>query len=323
MACVLWLAGSSRIAPTRRPGEKEKNNVKNLVSGMCVAVLGLAAMAMPGVSHAGNVGYYKFTHPSGCEPASPAAAIAAGGHTPVALSALNAASLAPLQGLVIMTCLAPYPGSSAVDAAVENGLVVMIDTDNPYTGALLPGKPALQLSPEHTFCQANVSIVPNADITSGPGGVLTDDSLDVGKPGGSGGQCSTLSPVEVASLPTGARPYVSAVFWPTAITAFSYPFGRGTVVFSSSQWMRFLPGTTWPDEYNVTGSRIYYANAIAWMMTQVPPPATTTCASEGYKGTQLTWCKNICESGLTGKALDTWIQRWISKYRVLPYCAVD
>lgn len=50
------------------------------------------------------------------------------------------------------------------------------------------------------------------------------------------------------------------------------------------------------------------------------PPAT--CASEGYKGTQLAWCKNICENNLSGALLDTWIQRWIGRYRELPYCAV-
>ena len=49
----------------------------------------------------------------------------------------------------------------------------------------------------------------------------------------------------------------------------------------------------------------------------------TTCASEGYKGAQLTWCQNICENGLTGQVLDTWIHRWIKRYRDLPYCAVE
>jgi len=50
---------------------------------------------------------------------------------------------------------------------------------------------------------------------------------------------------------------------------------------------------------------------------------STTCASEGYTGTKLTWCKNICENGLTGATLDTWIHRWINRYRDLPYCAVE
>ena len=43
--------------------------------------------------------------------------------------------------------------------------------------------------------------------------------------------------------------------------------------------------------------------------------------SSGYTGTQLLWCVKICESGLTGKALDDWIHRWIRQYRQLPYCA--
>ena len=51
--------------------------------------------------------------------------------------------------------------------------------------------------------------------------------------------------------------------------------------------------------------------------------SVTTCASEGYKGTQLTWCKNICESDLSPAAHATWIHRWINRYRDLPYCAVE
>jgi hypothetical protein len=48
---------------------------------------------------------------------------------------------------------------------------------------------------------------------------------------------------------------------------------------------------------------------------------TITCASEGYTGTKLTWCKNICEMGYTGATLDMWIHRWVNRYRDLPYCA--
>ncbi|HSD15694.1 MAG TPA: putative Ig domain-containing protein [Thermomonas sp.] len=49
---------------------------------------------------------------------------------------------------------------------------------------------------------------------------------------------------------------------------------------------------------------------------------TTTCSNDGYKGTQLTWCQNICENGLTGAALNIWVHRWINRYRDLPYCMV-
>ncbi|HWS77625.1 MAG TPA: hypothetical protein VN205_04530 [Thermomonas sp.] len=49
---------------------------------------------------------------------------------------------------------------------------------------------------------------------------------------------------------------------------------------------------------------------------------TTTCASEGYTGTKLEWCKNICERGYTGATLNMWIRRWVDRYRILPYCAL-
>ena len=50
---------------------------------------------------------------------------------------------------------------------------------------------------------------------------------------------------------------------------------------------------------------------------------TTTCSNDGYKGTQLTWCQNICEKGYTGATLDMWIHRWVNRYRELPNCQVD
>ena len=49
----------------------------------------------------------------------------------------------------------------------------------------------------------------------------------------------------------------------------------------------------------------------------------TTCASEGYTGTKLEWCKNICERGYTGGTLAMWIRRWTDRYRTLPYCAIE
>ncbi|MBP7159486.1 MAG: hypothetical protein KBA36_11845 [Thermomonas sp.] len=53
------------------------------------------------------------------------------------------------------------------------------------------------------------------------------------------------------------------------------------------------------------------------------PRPTTTCAGEGYTGTKLEWCRNICERGYTGSTLATWIRRWTDRYRTLPYCAVE
>jgi len=51
---------------------------------------------------------------------------------------------------------------------------------------------------------------------------------------------------------------------------------------------------------------------------------TTTCSNDGYSGTQLTWCNDICEKGLTGAALNTAIRRWINRYHDDgPYCLAE
>ena len=59
-----------------------------------------------------------------------------------------------------------------------------------------------------------------------------------------------------------------------------------------------------------------------WTLTFAEAQSEQSCASEGYIGTKLDWCKNICERGLTGATLDIWIHRWITRYRQLPYCAI-
>jgi hypothetical protein len=63
------------------------------------------------------------------------------------------------------------------------------------------------------------------------------------------------------------------------------------------------------------------ANVLTWVIEGSAAP-TTTCASEGYTGTKLEWCKNICERGYTGGTLAMWIRRWTDRYRTLPYCAL-
>ena len=55
----------------------------------------------------------------------------------------------------------------------------------------------------------------------------------------------------------------------------------------------------------------------------VPLIPSTSCASEGYTGTKLTWCKNICESEYTGSTLSMWMRRWIDRYHDEPYCMAE
>ena len=68
-----------------------------------------------------------------------------------------------------------------------------------------------------------------------------------------------------------------------------------------------LAGSTfYPRQWNGT---VYYTAAPA-----------TTCASEGYTGLKLEWCRNVCEKDYTGTQLKTWIRRWMDRYHDLPYC---
>ncbi len=50
---------------------------------------------------------------------------------------------------------------------------------------------------------------------------------------------------------------------------------------------------------------------------------TTTCSNDGYTGTQLTWCRNICEMGYTGNTQDMWLRRWIGRFHDTPYCLAE
>ncbi|HSD15750.1 MAG TPA: hypothetical protein VLC71_00630 [Thermomonas sp.] len=91
---------------------------------------------------------------------------------------------------------------------------------------------------------------------------------------------------------------------------------NGPAANANGTWQLFVADDAGLDVGSISGG---------WTLTittQEPEPETT-CASEGYTGTKLTWCQNICEKGYTGATLDTWIHRWINRYRDLPYCAAE
>ena len=292
--------------------------MKGLSGAVTTALLGgLVAVAAPVDAAAGNVGYFMTqdgTTAASCFGGSAASAITAAGHTPVPVSTLDSASLAPLDGLVISQCSTPYQGSAAVDTAVQNGLRVMIDTQNEPVGTALPGDPALVF--DGVGSCSDLSITPGAPVASGPGGTLTDSSLD------NGYICSGMGSVVAASLPAGGQSFVQAAAQPGSAVAFAYPTGSGVVAVSISQWMYALPGAGYAGYGLGPGVLTYYTNTVAWMMSTELAPATT-CASEGYTGTKLLWCQNICEKGYTGATLQTWIHRWVRQFRDLPYCAVE
>ena len=113
-------------------------------------------------------------------------------------------------------------------------------------------------------------------------------------------------------LPTNFNNTTSEAISNTDLTVFNGPVSNAT-----GTWSLFVV-----DDLGVDSGSIQGGWTLEITTDQVLPPATT-CASEGYTGTKLTWCKNICENGLTGQTLDTWIHRWINRYRDLPYCAQE
>ncbi|HSD17938.1 MAG TPA: hypothetical protein VLC71_11860 [Thermomonas sp.] len=282
------------------------------LKGLCLAAMGAAATLLaPTSAQAGNVGYY-----GSCSAGSKTAAITAAGHTPVAVASLSAASLAGLSGLVIESCSA-YSANPDVNAAVNAGMSLVINdwSPNAGTGAALPGAPAVVLSADYA---GEVNLATGAPTNTGPGGTLTDASLDGGTSSNHGYTASPMAPGMIALLTKED---------PSLTIAFAYTYGSGTVIYNAMPMDHYLPGGVWNNLNMCTptnvcaGMAAYLTNAIAWSTSYVAPPSTT-CASSGYTGTQLTWCRNICEMGYTGATLNTWIHRWINRYRTLPYCAV-
>jgi len=178
--------------------------------------------------------------------------------------------------------------------------------------AFLPGSPVFTPS---FSCPLDINIAAGSPIASGIGGSLNNASFDF-----TGGICGLTGTVPLAQLPAGAVPFITSSD-ANEIGAFGYSYGKGKIAYSISQMWQQLPGNTsgftMPWE---AAASTYFTNALVWTLAG---RTQQSCATEGYTGTKLTWCQNICEKGYTGATLNAWIQRWVQKYRDLPYCAVD
>ena len=277
----------------------------SLAAGLLAAAGGAAALLMPGVSQAGNVGYTPM-----CWGGDPSPQIVAAGHTPVAIAMPNAAALAPLDALVLGGC-SPVPTNADVNAAVNAGMPLIVIDWSPGAGtaAGLPGAPAVTVV---SSGGNDIELPAGSPIISGPGGTLNSTSLD--------NHGSSYHGYTTGPLPAGAIALLTTAD-PSQATAFVYGYGAGQVAYSAMPVDASFPPND--ERTGGPGMRTYLTNLVAAAMTGFELGTITTCASEGYTGTKLTWCKNICEKGYTGATLDTWIHRWISKYRDLPYCAVE
>ena len=286
--------------------------MKTPMATLTLAVLGgLGAMLAPASSHAGVVGEY--INPGCGATENLSVPVAAAGHTWVAVGNLDTASMQGLNALVLRTC-GSYSSNPDVNTAVQAGMSLVLDAFSVTTGSL-PGNPTFAFT-GIGGCENNYSLAPGAPIATGPGGTLTNDSLDVGAPGGTGGYCTFMQTTPVASLPAGAIPFFTTADGQNA-GAVGYTYGNGRVALSVTQLSHQVVYTS--SEYAYAGAKTYFINSLNWALAG---SSQTTCASSGYSGTQLLWCVKICESGLSGKALDDWIHRWIRQFRQLPYCAL-
>ena len=289
---------------------------KSLAATLLAVVGSAAALLMPGTSNAGNVGYFENEGSCSGYIGDPSAAITAAGHTPVALANLNAASLAPLDGLVYnYFCAVNFVGNADVNNAVANGMDLFLNlhltSGDTGAAANFPGAPAITVAYACSQTTRDSDLAPGSPIATGTAGTLTNSSLDGSV------LCSSSGYVSSGPLPGGFIPLLTSA---GNTTAFSYTSGSGRVVIGLTQTQIALPGGYAPGYF--PGTSLFYSNVVEWMLGG-GGGTPTTCASEGYTGTKLTWCKNICESELSQAALDTWIHRWLNRYRDLPYCAQE
>ena len=273
----------------------------------CLAALGGAASLLaPASAEAANVAYYGL-----CYPGTPDAQIIAAGHTPVALSgAPNAANLTGVSILWAEDCGSlTDPG---VAQAVANGMTLIVHNQGGNSGSFLPGGANLVNATGNGG--ADIEFTAAAPFLSGPGGVLTNTSLDNGSYSNHGAKTPE-------SLPAGSTVWATTAN-PAQVVTFAYAYGAGKVVYSTIPLQCYLGSQCEGVVAAVPGMKAYATNLIACSLNaECAPPPITTCASSGYTGTQLTWCQNICEKGYTGATLNMWIRRWLGRWHDLPYCA--
>ena len=277
-------------------------------------LLGLGiGLALAGNTHAGDVGYHY--HQCGNAGGDALSPIQQAGHEPIVLSTLDAASLQGLDALVVERCLTiPTPKPNLINAdviaAVANGMTLVYYEGDmaSFQPAWLPRGAEIELTAEYA---TDINLGADSPIATGLGGTLSNASLD-SFIGSSTGYASVV--------PDDARVLLTSGANASRAVAFAYPHGRGQVVFNAMWISQTLLGGSAQNTQGSQGKRIYFTNVLARALAR---DRFTTCASEGYTGTKLSWCKNICEKGYTGATLDMWIHRWINRYRDLPYCAQE
>jgi hypothetical protein len=208
------------------------------------------------VKSASNVGYYDITLGSGTSSQLPP--IATAGLTGTSITNLATTDLSQFDILFFQNednssfSTNLTANLAKVHLFVQNGGTLIIhDRNVTNAAAVLPGAPG-------TFVRSTGSTIDilnnTTKVTNGPGGIITNDSLD-------GGNSSYHGYIQSNTIPAGALGILSTGT-ASQIVTYSYPYGNGLVIYSTIPLDFYLAGSG-PSLVNVN-MKIYAANVIAY-----------------------------------------------------------
>jgi hypothetical protein len=120
------------------------------------------------------------------------------------------------------------------DFISAGGVFILHDRNVSSASAVLPGTPGTIV--RDFIDGANIDIVDNTTlVTNGPGGIITNTSLD-------NGNSSSHGWILASSAPAGSRGILSQTN-PAHWVLYSYPFGQGTVIYSTIPLDFYLAGS--------------------------------------------------------------------------------
>lgn len=211
-------------------------------------------------THDPRIGYYDMVLGEGNANQLPS--ILADGFTAINVTEPNAAQLAGIDVLYVQNPLnAGYGGEylsqlTDIANAVANGMTLII-SDRHINSAetILPGGDTFDIVRNFDDASDINVLDPNTLLTNGPGGTVTNMTLD-------GGSFSSHGFAFQGSLPGNADLLLSTGD-ASHIVAFSYAYGEGHVFYSSIPLDYYLGGGG-PDELNEAFQNIYAPNLVAY-----------------------------------------------------------
>ncbi len=211
-------------------------------------------------THDPRIGYYDMVLGEGNQ--DQVGAITADGFTAVNITEPNAAQLADIDVLYVQNPLnAGYGGEylshlSEIAAAVAGGMTLIIhDRHVDSAESVLPGGSAFNIIRDFSD-GSNVNVLdPTTLLTHGPGGTITNTTLD-------GGNFSSHGFAFSGTLPQNAELLLSTGD-ASHIVAFSYAYGQGHVFYSSIPLDYYLSGSG-QESLDQAFQNIYAPNVVAY-----------------------------------------------------------